>query len=65
MVQDLEVAGLILQRSLELVSAVVGYPDKEVALLVCVALDLTAHHLIDRIWSWSSEVLLLKGVSLA
>ena len=65
MVVDLEVTALILQRSLDLVSAVVGCPGEEVALLECVALDLTVHHLIDRFRSWSSEVLPLKGVSVS
>ena len=62
---DLEVTALILQRSLELVSAVVGCPGEKVAQQVCVALDLTVHHLIDRFRSWSSEVLPLKGVSVS
>ena len=48
-VVDLEVAALNLQRYLELLSAVVGYPCEEVTLLICVVLNLTAHHLIDRI----------------
>ena len=37
-------------------------PGQEVALLVCVALDLTAHHEIVQMRNWSSEDLPLKGV---
>ena len=66
MVLDPEVAALNVQCSLELLTTVVGCPGEEVALLVCVALDLTAHHEeIVRIRKWSSEDLPLKGASVS
>ena len=65
MVLDLEVTVLDIQRSLEPLSAVVGCPGQEVAQLICVALDSTAHHKIVQTRNWSSEDLPLKGVSVS
>ena len=65
MVLDPEVAAFNLQRSLEPLLRIVGCPGEEVALLVCVALDLTAPHKIVPIRNWPYENLPLKGVSVS